>query len=251
MALAAAEGLAALEIRDAREEEFVACERLMRAVYGFSEAEALPAWQMFAATLAGGVTLTATINGTLVGSAHAFPGGTAMPATLYAVSLVVAPDARNHGTGRRLMEVLRDRARAHGYCRVRWSTDSFAVPLLHLYLNRLGARLTQCHAAMYDVVRPGTAQPGVPGDEFDVDWQTGPREPQEADEPQFDEVALPLAAESLARADPAAARRWRYRVRDESQKLFTQGFVAVGLRTDRTSGLAHLRFMPRGNLVGT
>lgn len=245
MASSGPAALTRLEIREAREREFVACERLMRDVYRFSHADSLPAWQMFAATLAGGITIVASAQDALVGAAHAFPAGPTMPETLYVVSLVVAPDARSLGTGRRLMEALKGAAQDRGYRRVRWSTDTLAIPLLHLYLNRLGARLTACLPALYDLVRPATARCGVPGDEFDVEWLVDSTDPTASRPAPVAHVSLPADGGVLAAADTAEARRCRERVRSQTQALFDRSLAGFELRLDYAAGEALLGFGSR------
>ena len=256
-----------VEILPAEEADFVACERLMRRVYGFTEAQALPAWQMFAATLAGGVTIVARMDRRVVGCVHGFPSFTRREPTLYTVALVVDESLRARGLGRGLMETHRERARELGYASLQWTVDSVAVSLLHLYLNRLGAQIDACRAGMYDVVRPEPRR-SVPRDEFGIVW---PIDARASDHPPADvavvtetrglphgvrafdgvdedrltdpcAIELPWSETALLDGDRRSAYEWRLGVRQASRLLIDRGLRGCAVELDRARRRAFVVF---------
>jgi predicted GNAT superfamily acetyltransferase len=256
-----------VEIVPAGEADFVACERLMRRVYDFTEAQALPAWQMFAATLAGGVTIVARTDRRVVGCVHGFPSFARREPTLYTVALVVEDSLRGRGLGRGLMEAHRERARELGYASLQWTVDSVAISLLHLYLNRLGAHIDACHAGMYDVVRP---EPRllVPRDEFGIVWpvdarasdhppadiavvtetrelRPGVRAFDGVDEERLSDpcaIELPWSETALLDGDRRSAYEWRLGVRQASGLLIDRGLRGREVELDRERRRAFVVF---------
>jgi predicted GNAT superfamily acetyltransferase len=140
-------------IRDARGDELVAGLALLREALGFNALDAIPAWLALTTTEGGGLALCARAGGALVGFSYAVPALRPGGPHLFSCGLAVAPAWRGRGVGRRLKLAQRDRARALGIDRIRWTADPLAVPALRLYLSGLGARLVGYRAGMYDPVR--------------------------------------------------------------------------------------------------
>lgn len=133
-----------LTIRDVRAADFDAWQALWdgyNAFYGRSGATALPmdvtrlTWQRFLDPDEPMHALVAESDGVLVGLVHlVFHRSTTLAThTCYLQDLFTAPELRGHGIGRRLIEAVYDRARAHGAGRVYWQTHQTNTTAMRLY----------------------------------------------------------------------------------------------------------------------
>ena len=202
-----------VRIRDAGDTDFVAGLALLRKSLGFTVADAIPAWFALTTTEAGGVALAALAGGSVIGFSYAFPALRPGGPHLFSCGLAVAEDWRSRGIGRRLKLAQRDRARALGIDRIRWTADPLAAPALSLYLSGLGARLVGYRAGMYDELR------GTSNDDVEIDWHVvGPP----AARPTRECVEIPV--------DPACrSPAWRGAVRRQMNAMLEQGLVGIGV----------------------
>jgi GNAT superfamily N-acetyltransferase len=111
------------------------------AFYGRTGPTALPGdvtrttWQRFLDPDEPVHALVAESRGTLVGLAHlVFHRSTTLATqTCYLQDLFTAPELRGQGIGRRLIEVVYERARAQGAGRVYWQTHQTNATAMRLY----------------------------------------------------------------------------------------------------------------------
>jgi predicted GNAT superfamily acetyltransferase len=198
-------------IRDARGAELVAGLELLRASLGFNAADGIPAWLALTTTEAGGLALGAYAGRELIGFSYAVPALRPVGPHLFSCGLAVAPARRGQGVGRRLKLAQRDRARALGIDRIRWTADPLAAPALTLYLSGLRARLVGYRAGMYDAVR------ATSNDDVEIDWHV--REPPDA-RPIDALVEIPF--------DPSCrSPAWRSSVRRQMSSLLREGLVGI------------------------
>lgn len=174
---------------------------------------------------------------------------------LWSHMLAVVPRARRRGIGVRLKQAQAAHARRLGLRRVLWTFDPLEGRNARLNLSRLGAV-----AGRYDVDRYGplddALNAGLPTDRLVADWWVGPDGarpwPRPPDRPPSDVVDLagvsdpdaavaawregsqPVAIEvplGSWRADPAAARDARARVRAAFSAAFAGDLLAVDVTT--------------------
>jgi predicted GNAT superfamily acetyltransferase len=200
-------------IRDVRGGEYVEGLELLRASLGFKVADAIPAWLALTTTEAGGLALGAFAGRELIGFSYALPALRPGGPHLFSCGLAVTPARRGQGVGRLLKLAQRDRARALGIDRIRWTADPLAAPALTLYLSGLGARLVGYRAGMFDAVR------ATSNDDVEIDWHV--REPPDT-RPIDALVEIPF--------DPSCrSPAWRSAVRRQMRSLLREGLVGVGV----------------------
>jgi len=200
-------------IRDARGDDLVAGLALLREALGFKALDAIPAWLALTTTEAGGLALCARAGGALVGFSYAVPALRPGGPHLFSCGLAVAPAWRGRGVGRRLKLAQRDRARALGIDRIRWTADPLAAPALRLYLSGLGARLVGYRAGMYDAVR------STSNDDVEIDWHVGA---PPAARPTDARVEIPV--------DPSCrSPEWRRSVRRQMNAMLAEGLVGIAV----------------------
>jgi predicted GNAT superfamily acetyltransferase len=204
--------MADARIRDARGDELVAGLALLRETLGYTAVDAIPAWLALATSEAGGLALAAFSGRSLIGFSYAVPALRPGGPHLYSCGLAVAPGWRSQGVGRRLKLAQRDRARALGIDRIRWTADPLAAPALALSLSGLGARLVGYRAGTYD----GRS---TRDDDVEIDWNVG--EPAAARRLDA-RVEIPL--------DPSCrSPAWRRSVRRQMSAMLAEGLVGVDL----------------------
>jgi len=203
-------------IRDARGSDLVAGLALLRESLGFTVADAIPAWLALTTTEAGGLALGAFAGHSVIGFSYAVPALAPGGPHLFSCGLAVAPSRRGRGVGRRLKLAQRERARALGVDRIRWTADPLAAPALRLYLSGLGARLVGYRSGMYDAVR------STSNDDVEIDWHMG--------EPP---AARPLEARVEIPVDPACSSpAWRRSVRRQMNALLAEGLVGIDVESE-------------------
>jgi predicted GNAT superfamily acetyltransferase len=203
-------------IRDARDGDLVAGLALLRESLGFTVADGIPAWLALTTTEAGGVALGAFAGRSLIGFSYAVPALAPGGPHLFSCGLAVAASWRGRGVGRRLKLAQRDRARALGIDRIRWTADPLAAPALHLYLSGLGAQLVGYRAGMFDAVRRTS------NDDVEIDWHIG--------EPP---ATLAVDARVEIPLDPACSSpSWKRSVRRQMNAMLAEGLVGIEVESE-------------------
>jgi predicted GNAT superfamily acetyltransferase len=232
-----------LRIRRIDDAGYRACEQLAGDVFGFTDREVIPAWEMYTVNLHGGITLGAYLGDELVGSSHAFPGWNGR-AYLFSFGLAVKPEFRSQGIGRALKMAQRSEAREAGYELIRWNVDVLASGPIFLYLTRLGARITGYQPRLYDRFR------SVEVDQVMVDWlvdgsggrgagPVGGTRRFGAASRLVRRVEIPWDHACLTAAE---RRHWQSLVRGPMQSLLDGGFAGVGVDVDRAQRRSFVRF---------
>ena len=226
-------------------EEFDACVRLQREVFGLPDLEVSPRRHLIVARTAGGFTLGAFLGGELVGFALqqvALHGG-----RLSGYSHMAAVDERHQsrGIGARLKWAQRERAVGEGRRLIRWTWEPMRARNAHFNLNRLGVVVRAYAADFYGTDYATTpdeqgAARGLPSDRLAAEWELrAPRvealargeRPDPPGEPAAS-VEIPPDWNALVRQDPAAARRALLRAREGFQRAFADGLVCAGFERD-------------------
>src|SRR3989442_4847493 len=129
-----------LEVRECTQiDEFDACIRLQREVFGLPDLEISPRRHLIVSREAGGWTLGAFANGELVGFVHQVVGLRGGQEIIgYSHMMAVAAAYQNRGVGARLKWAQRARALAEGRELIRWTFEPVRARNAHFNLNRLG-----------------------------------------------------------------------------------------------------------------
>jgi predicted GNAT superfamily acetyltransferase len=222
-------------------EEFDACVRLQREVFGLPDLEISPRRHLIVVRTAGGFTLGAFAGDELVGFAlqqaalhNGRLGG-------YSHMAAVAESFQSRGIGARLKWAQRERTLAEGRDFIKWTFDPMRARNAHFNLNRLGAVVRSYAANYYGTDYHavagfhGTAY-GLASDRLFAEWElSSPRVRRAARGEQPGDNSDALAAveippdwSALVRDDAQRAREELARVRSEFQRQFAAGLVCAG-----------------------
>jgi predicted GNAT superfamily acetyltransferase len=226
----------AIEIRGLEPRELESAADLSQAVFGFSDRNVVPAWEMFFVTRHGGVALGAFAADRLVGFSYAFPAVEHGAAFLYSNGLAVLPEYRSLGLGLELKRAQRARALELGLDRIRWTANPLGSPILYLSLTRLGASLVEFHPGLVQALIPELAL-----DDVAIEWDlTAPPAPPEPADARL--VEIPWDWHALREADPDALHRWRGSVAVAMVALLDAGYRGDRVTLDRRAQRSFVRF---------
>ncbi len=232
-------------------EEFDACVRLQREVFGLEDLELSPRRHLIVARQAGGWVLGAFVEGELAGFVHHLVAVRGRDEIIgYSHMMAVSPTRQNLGLGARLKWAQRERALAEGRRFIKWTWDPLRARNAHFNLNRLGV-VVRHYAVNFYGTDYGTApgeigqQHGIDSDRIVAEWElNSPRVEGCARAGQPSTPRGELAAASivippdwgaLLREDPQAAQQELLRVRSEFQQAFAAGFVCAGFERSATA----------------
>ena len=252
-------GMDVLVRQAAERDDYDACVRLQREVWGLSDLEITSAIQLVATVHAGGSLLVAESAGEIVGFCYAFAAVRGGEAHLHSDMLAVRPAARGLGVGPSLKWAQREEALRRGLRLVTWTFDPMRARNARLNLRHLGAVSRELLPDFYGettsalhhglpthrllalweldsprVVRRASGEPpAAPASAplvNEVTWRDGLPVPSPA---RLDlaarEVHLDVPADwdEVCRADPGLAREWQEVVRRALEGLFAAGYAAV------------------------
>jgi predicted GNAT superfamily acetyltransferase len=228
-------------------EEFDACVRLQREVFGLPDLEISPRRHLIVVRTAGGFTLGAFAAGELVGFAlqqvalhDGRLGG-------YSHMAAVAEKFQSRGIGARLKWAQRERTLGEGRDFIKWTFDPMRARNAHFNLNRLGVVVRSYAADYYGTDYHavaglhGTAY-GLASDRLFAEWELdSPRVERIArgglpggDSDAAAAVEIPPDWAALVREDAARARAELARVRAEFRRHLAAGLVCAGFERSDT-----------------
>ena len=242
-----------LEIREVSSiEEYDACIKLQRAVFGLPDLEISPRRHLIVSRQAGGWTLGAFNEGRLVGFVHHLAAVRGDEIFGYSHMMAVAADYQNQGVGSQLKWAQRARAVSEGRDFIKWTFEPLRARNAHFNLNRLGVVIREYAVNFYGtdyVTNPAEKAAGATGMDSDrlfASWELrSPRVAAFAAGQQFtlgkpDEVIeIPGNYSALLKSDPDTAKREQLRVREEFLAALRAGLVcrAFDRNTDRPAYL--------------
>ena len=242
-----------LEIREVSSiEEYDACIKLQRAVFGLPDLEISPRRHLIVSRQAGGWTLGAFNQGKLVGFVHHLAAVRGDEIFGYSHMMAVAADYQNRGVGAQLKWAQRARAVSEGRDFIKWTFEPLRARNAHFNLNRLGVVIREYAVNFYGtdyVTNPAEKAAGATGMDSDrlfASWELrSPRVVAFAAGQQFtlgkpDEVVeIPGDYSALLKSDPDTAKRVHLRVRLEFLAALGAGLVcrAFDRNTDRPAYL--------------
>jgi predicted GNAT superfamily acetyltransferase len=239
-----------------------ACVELQRHVWGWDQADVVPATLLHVVEYVGGLAAGAfDQHGTLLGFVFGISGVRDGQLAHWSHMLGVRETARNIGVGRMLKEYQRTALAALGITKIYWSFDPLMAKNAYFNINRLGAKVVEYVPDMYGttdsplhyglatdrlvVCLETTGRPTVPHllparDRLpiltafprlsDITVSTGDRNPERA------LIEIPADVLEVIDRSPPAAQTWRLAVRDHFQWALSRGYLIAGVQTDAATG---------------
>ncbi len=255
-------GKAAIRIRPLRSmEDCHACVALQRHVWGWDDADAVPATLLHVVEHVGGLAAGAfDDHGTMLGFVFGISGVRAGQLAHWSHMLGVRESARNMGLGRMLKEYQRTTLAALGIGRIYWSFDPLMTKNAYFNLNRLGAEVVEYVPDMYGTT-DSPLHLGMPTDRLVVRLETAathrsPLGHNSADEnlpiltpfprpndhvisvgdrtPGRALIEIPPEVLDLVARAPATAHSWRVAVRENLQWALARNYVISGVHASPT-----------------
>ena len=247
MPLATAEHGSEIEIREVTAiEEYDACIRLQREVFGLPDLEISPRRHLIVSHQAGGWTLGAFVEGKLVGFVHHLAAVRGDEIFGYSHMMAVAAEFQNHGIGARLKWAQRARALSEGRDFIKWTFEPTRARNAYFNLNRLGVVVREYAVNFYGtdyVTNPAEKAAGVSGMDSDrvfASWDlrsprvaalaTGAEYPLPAEPDRT--IGIPADYSALLKSDPEAGKLEALRVREEFVKALGDGLVCRAFERD-------------------
>lgn len=227
-------------------EEYDACIRLQREVFGLPDLEISPRRHLIVSRRAGGWTLGAFVDERLIGFVHHLAAVHDNEIFGYSHMMAVDAEYQNRGVGAQLKWAQRARAIAEGRSFIKWTFEPMRARNAHFNLNRLGAVVRE-YAVNFYGTDYGTNPPageeggtaGMDSDRLFAGWElNSPRVEAFSQRRDFAlghperTIAIPPDFSSLLKSDPAAAKREVLRVRHEFLETFKDGFVCRAFARD-------------------
>lgn len=239
-----------------------ACVDLQRHVWGWDQADVVPATLLHVVEYVGGLAAGAfDQHGALLGFVFGISGVRDGQLAHWSHMLGVRESARNMGVGRMLKEYQRDTLAALGITSIYWSFDPLMAKNAYFNLNRLGAKVVDYVPDMYGTTDsplhyglatdrlvvclatsgPPPAPVTLPPHERapvltafprlrDVTMPAGERTPETA------LIEIPADVLEVMGRSRAIARTWRQTVREHFQWALSRGYTISGVETNATDG---------------
>jgi len=247
MPRATAEQSSDIEIREVTAiDEYDACIRLQREVFGLPDLEISPRRHLIVSHQAGGWTLGAFVEGKLVGFVHHLAAVSGDQIFGYSHMMAVTTEFQNRGLGARLKWAQRARALAEGRNFIKWTFEPTRARNAYFNLNRLGVVVREYAVNFYGtdyVTNPAEKAAGVrdmDSDRVFASWElrsprvealaTGAEQSLAAEPDRM--IEIPADYSALLKSDPAAGKREQLRIREEFLKALEDGLVCRAFARD-------------------
>ena len=235
-----------MEIRQVRSiEEYDACVRLQREVFGLPDLEISPRRHLIVSEQAGGWTLGAFADGKLVGFVHHLAAVHENEIFGYSHMMAVANEFQNQGVGTRLKWAQRERALREGRTFIKWTFEPVRARNAHFNLNRLGVVVKAYAVNFYGTdyatnpTERASGPLGLDSDRLFASWELrSPRVDALADGREYSvgqpEVTIEIPADfsALLKSNPEAAKQESLRIREEFLRAFSAGLVCRAFERD-------------------
>ena len=218
--------------------EYDACIKLQREAFGLPDLEISPRRHLIVSRMAGGWTLGAFVEGTLVGFVHHLAAVHGEKIFGYSHMMAVAVEYQNRGVGAQLKWAQRARALSEGRDFIKWTFEPMRARNAHFNLNRLGVVIREYAVNFYGTdynTSPTEKAAGISGLDSDrvfASWELkSPRVEAFARREEFalgepkGAIEIPGDFPGLLRFDPTEAKREVLRVRGEFLELLGSGLV--------------------------
>jgi predicted GNAT superfamily acetyltransferase len=226
-------------------EEYDACVRLQREVFGLPDLEISPRRHLIVTTQAGGWALGAFVDEKLVGFVLHLPAVLDNDIFGYSHMMAVAAEYQNQGVGVRLKWAQRARALSEGRNFIKWTFEPIRARNAHFNLNRLGVVVRSYAVNFYGTdyaTAPADIASGAVGMDSDrlfASWELrSPPVEALADggevsvgQPEAT-IEIPNDFSALLKSNPAAAKQEALRIREEFLRAFGAGLVCRAFERD-------------------
>ncbi|HSQ25118.1 MAG TPA: GNAT family N-acetyltransferase [Pyrinomonadaceae bacterium] len=219
-------------------DEYDACIRLQREVFGLPDLEISPRRHLIVSHCAGGWTLGAFVEGKLVGFVHHLAAVKDKYIFGYSHMMAVAAEYQNKGVGAQLKWAQRARALGEGREFIKWTFEPMRARNAHFNLNRLGVVIREYAVNFYGtdyVTNPaekGSGASGMDSDRVFASWELrSPRVEAFSQREDYDHgeaertIEIPADFSLLLKSNPQAAKREVLRVREEFLQALGEGYV--------------------------
>jgi predicted GNAT superfamily acetyltransferase len=236
-------------------------ETLQERVYGISERDLVSATELIVVEETGGAVIGAFLEddpeqaaGVLVGW-----GGYIGRPRVVSDFMAVRLEARNLGLAFEMKRLQAAIAASRGFVEIVWTVDPLLAANARLNFGKLGAVSRHYEIDRYGAGFAADRYGGMPSDRLHLVWEIasplviarllGEAPPDPDDVPIYapgisaDRALVPIPSDfdALVQRDPAAAREWRLRVREQLLGAFAAGFVITDFRPARGGELpAHV-----------
>jgi len=220
-----------------RLEEFEACVRVQKEIWGYPDHELYPLRLFVNIPKIGGHVLGAfSPEDELVGFVASLPGWHGRRRYYHSLSLGVVPAHENQGLGRALKLEQRRAALKAGIECIEWTYDPLRAKNAYLNIVRLGAMVRRYLADYYGHV-DSKLQQGLPSDRLVAEWWLkSPRvrraiagkAPRASAQLPAREVEIPSDIGELLRTRPEEARAIQAAVRQQLEKCFAAKLAVTG-----------------------
>ncbi len=182
---------------------------------------------------AGGYVAAAYRDGVIIGASLGFLGRHDGQPALHSHVTGIVAGARDSGIGRALKLHQRAWAAAHGLPWVTWTFDPLVRRNARFNVHALGAEVHQYLVDFYGPIDDAINLRDE-SDRLLVAWPTDESTPRPAPDAGRERRRVPTPENivALRRSDPAAARGWRTRVRDELGGALGEGFTVVDVTSE-------------------
>jgi len=235
-----------MEIRQVRSiEEYDACVRLQREVFGLPDLEISPRRHLIVSEQAGGWTLGAFADGKLVGFVHHLAAVHENEIFGYSHMMAVAAEFQNQGVGTRLKWAQRERALREGRTFIKWTFEPVRARNAHFNLNRLGVVVKTYAVNFYGTdyatnpTERASGPLGLDSDRLFASWELrSPRVDALADGGEYSvgqpevTIEIPTDFSALLKSNPEAAKQESLRIREEFLRAFSAGLVCRAFERD-------------------
>jgi len=235
-----------MEIRQVRSiEEYDACVRLQREVFGLPDLEISPRRHLIVSEQAGGWTLGAFADGKLVGFVHHLAAVHENEIFGYSHMMAVANEFQNQGVGTRLKWAQRERALREGRTFIKWTFEPVRARNAHFNLNRLGVVVKAYAVNFYGTdyatnpTERASGPLGLDSDRLFASWELrSPRVEALADGREYSvgqpevTIEIPTDFSALLKSNPEAAKQESLRIREEFLRAFSAALVCRAFERD-------------------
>jgi predicted GNAT superfamily acetyltransferase len=236
--------------------DFSRCVELQREIWGFDQAEIVPATFLHVVEYAGGLVAGAfDSNDELLGFVLGITGIHDGELSHWSHMLGVRESARNIGVGRMLKEYQRAYMASLGVAHIAWTFDPLQAKNAHFNINRLGAAVVRYVPDMYGttasplhlgmatdrlIARVTTSPSTSPNQPLTLPGEAGipilspfgrPTDTAFAEDRRPEVVLIEMPTDVLAvlGRSPAEAQAWRFGVREHFQRALALGYVVRGV----------------------
>lgn len=218
-------------------EDYEKCINLQRKVWNTDELEVTPSRIYIISQNSGGFLVGAfTPDNELLAFLHSFGGfDQDIQPIYYSHMLAVVPEYRNSGLGQELKLWQREQALKQKIRKVTWTFDPLRSLNAHFNINKLGCIVRQYKVNFYGTGNSSVFDSGIEADRLKAEWWVDTQRVKQIISGQLIEIApnspyveIPIDISEVRERSLEETKEWRYRVREDFQKMFAQGLTCTG-----------------------